>query len=111
MNPCECVIPQSYANMDECLNDNLVPRPIPLSFCSSVCIDGCGRAVHFSPLFQIHVLLSMQTEEQKERGRPGNEATLMTLRLQLETKISDRCPSIDVTKAQRNDDLIINLLD
>ena len=27
-----------------------------------------------SPLFRIHVLLSTQTEEQKERGRPGNEA-------------------------------------
>ena len=43
---------------------------LPRFFCSSVFIDGCGRAA----LFRIHVLLSMQTEEQKERGRPENEA-------------------------------------
>ena len=33
-------------------------------FCSSVCV-----------IFRIRVLLSMQTEEQKEQGRPGNEVS------------------------------------
>ena len=29
----------------------------------------------FSPPFRIRVLLSTETEEQKKRGRPGNEAS------------------------------------
>ena len=31
--------------------------------------------MRFSPPFRIRVLLSTETEEQKKRGRPGNEAT------------------------------------
>ena len=65
---------------------------LPLSFCSSFCVDRYGRVVHFSPLFTIHESLSTQTEEQKERGRPGNEATSMTMRSvysYIETNISD----------------------
>ena len=29
--------------------------------------------MHFLPPFRIRVLLSTETEEQKKRGRPGNE--------------------------------------
>ena len=44
---------------------SLVPRPTPFF-------------LFFGLRFRIHVLLSTQTEEQKERGRPGNEARLCT---------------------------------
>ena len=39
---------------------------LPSFFCSLVCVDGCGRVAHSSPLFRIRVLLSTQIEEQKE---------------------------------------------
>ena len=38
-------------------------------------IHGCGRAA-----FHIRVLLSTETEEQKKRGRPGNEASTLVCR-------------------------------
>ena len=38
-------------------------------------IHGCGRAA-----FRIRVLLSTETEEQKKRGRPGNEASTLVCR-------------------------------
>ena len=37
--------------------------------------DFQGGEKCFSPPFRIRVLLSTETEEQKKRGRPGNEAT------------------------------------
>ena len=47
---------------------------LPRFFCSLVSVDniihGSGRAA-----FRIRVLLSTETEEQKKRGRPGNEAS------------------------------------
>ena len=61
---------------------------LPRFFCSSVSVDNNtrmrkggekrGRAAknaEVSPPFHIRVLLSTETEEQKKRGRPGNEAT------------------------------------
>ena len=55
---------------------------LPHFFCSSVSVDnntwmrkgGEKRLPRFSPPFRIRVLLSTETEEQKKRGRPGNEA-------------------------------------
>ena len=35
---------------------------------------GGEKLPRFSPPFRIRVLLSTETEEQKKRGRPGNEA-------------------------------------
>ena len=43
--------------------------------------DGYRRAArHSLSLFRIRVLLSTQTEEQKERVRPGNEARWIHIR-------------------------------
>ena len=41
-----------------------------------------GEKRGFSPPFSICVLLSMETEEQKKRGRPGNEAIFSLLAVQ-----------------------------
>ena len=52
---------------------------LPRFFCSSVSVDNNTRmrpkgSEKRSPPFRIRVLLSTETEEQKKRGRPGNEA-------------------------------------
>ena len=44
---------------------------LPRFFCSSVSVDNNTR---MRKPFRIRVLLSTETEEQKKRGRPGNEA-------------------------------------
>ena len=52
---------------------------LPRFFCSSVSVDNNTRMWKGGekPPFRIRVLLSTETEEQKKRGRPGNEATLI----------------------------------
>ena len=47
---------------------------LPHFFCSSVSVDNNTRMRKGG----IRVLLSTETEEQKKRGRPGNEATLQS---------------------------------
>ena len=48
---------------------------LPRFFYSSVSVDNNTRMRKgFSPPFRIRVSLSTETEEQKKRGRPGNEA-------------------------------------
>ena len=51
---------------------------LPRFFCSSVSVDNNIRirkgGEKFSPPFRIRVLLSTETEEQKKRSWPGNEA-------------------------------------
>ena len=39
--------------------------------------EGRRKTRRFSPPFRIRVLLSTETEEQKKRGRPGNEAMIV----------------------------------
>ena len=56
------------------ISASLVPRPTPFFF-SLVSVDNNTRMRNGSPPFHICVLLSTETEEQKKRGRPGNEAT------------------------------------
>ena len=47
-------------------------------------IHGCGRAAkNGPPPFRIRVLLSMQNKEQKNQGRPGNEARFLVHKKQL----------------------------
>ena len=48
---------------------------LPRFFCSSVSVDNNTRMRKGGEI-RIRVLLSTETEEQKKRGRPGNEATL-----------------------------------
>ena len=52
---------------------SLVPRPTPFFSCSYYYIDRFPLTI-IHGCFRIRVLLSTETEEQKKRSRPGNEA-------------------------------------